>query len=348
MQLGSTSSLRRTRSASRASTAFFRTTTANTAVPSSLGAYLPRSACSAFPDSPSPLAHSYDYEEVESEAAAKVIKELESAFSSSSFVGSTLGPFTVAESGNFSYTDPIDHSISKNQGHYVTFSDGSRFVIRLSGTGSQGATIRLYVEKYSKDTNEYEADTQKGLKPLIDVALTLSKLVEHTGRKEPTVITVRLLLLFSSFSFRSDPFLRPSKRSPPLFLLPPQSLAMFPLLSLPFCPLYRRRLAVQRKGSFSVNSSLSLLVFSLKSRRARGSIFNFLPLPLTSSACSLRVSCCSLPHCCASSRLSPLSSRPCPFPPFSSSSRLVADLSHVVVARCAAVPSLSVALLLPC
>ncbi len=131
-----------------------------------------------------------------------MIKELESAFSSSSFVNSTLGPFTVAESGNFAYTDPIDHSVSKNQGLYVTFTDGSRFVIRLSGTGSQGATIRLYVEKYSKDEKEYEADTQKGLKPLIDVALSLSKLVEHTGRKEPTVITVRLpsLSLPSSYT----------------------------------------------------------------------------------------------------------------------------------------------------
>ncbi|GAA5886591.1 hypothetical protein JCM6882_005824 [Rhodosporidiobolus microsporus] len=136
----------------------------------------------------------YDYEEVDSDAAAKVIKELESAFSSSSFVGSTLSAssgrsFQVKESGNFTYTDPIDHSVSKNQGLYVTFDDGSRFVVRLSGTGSQGATIRLYAEKYSKETSEYEADTQEGLKPLIEVALTLSKLVEHTGRKEPTVIT---------------------------------------------------------------------------------------------------------------------------------------------------------------
>lgn len=141
-------------------------------------------------------SRSYDYEEVESDSAAKVIKELESAFSSSSFVGSTLTAssgraFKVAESGNFTYTDPIDHSVSKNQGLYVTFDDGSRFVVRLSGTGSQGATIRLYAEKYSKDEKEYEADTQEGLKPLIEVALTLSKLVEHTGRKEPTVSTLR-------------------------------------------------------------------------------------------------------------------------------------------------------------
>lgn len=124
------------------------------------------------------------------------MSELEAAFSSGSFVNSSLKAttsdtsFTVAEASNFSYTDPIDGSVSKNQGLYVTFTDGSRVVFRLSGTGSSGATIRLYVEKYSKNESEYAGDTQEGLKPLIEVALSLSKLVETTGRKEPTVITV--------------------------------------------------------------------------------------------------------------------------------------------------------------
>jgi len=59
----------------------------------------------------------------------------------------------------------------------------------LSGTGSQGATVRLYVEKYSQDESEYGSDTQKALKPLIDVALEISKLTQFTGREEPTVIT---------------------------------------------------------------------------------------------------------------------------------------------------------------
>lgn len=134
------------------------------------------------------------------------MKELESAYASSSFVGSTLSAtssstsFKVKECGNFTYTDPIDKSVSKNQGLYTTFEDGSRFVVRLSGTGSQGATIRLYVEKYSKDASEYDRDTQEGLKPLIEVALATSKLVEHTGRKEPTVITVSKRFRFFFFS----------------------------------------------------------------------------------------------------------------------------------------------------
>lgn len=116
-------------------------------------------------------------------------------FSSSSFVGSSLSAtssstsFEVKEASNFAYTDPIDGSVSKNQGLFVRFTDGSRVVFRLSGTGSSGATIRLYVEKYSQDESEYASDAQEGLKPLIEVALKFSKLVEFTGREKPTVIT---------------------------------------------------------------------------------------------------------------------------------------------------------------
>ena len=63
---------------------------------------------------------------------------------------------TSAEAADFAYKDPIDGSYSQHQGLYVTFADGSRIVFRLSGTGSSGATVRLYVEKYSKDEKEYE------------------------------------------------------------------------------------------------------------------------------------------------------------------------------------------------
>ncbi|KAL7414482.1 hypothetical protein BDY24DRAFT_360931 [Mrakia frigida] len=146
----------------------------------------------------------YDYEEVASEGAEKLVANLRSTFASPSFIGSSLKAttspttFTVAEADDFAYTDPIDGSVSKNQGLYVRFADGSRIVFRLSGTGSSGATVRLYVEKYSKEEGEYERDTQEGLKPLIEVALSLSKLEEFTGRKEPTVITVSWISLSSS------------------------------------------------------------------------------------------------------------------------------------------------------
>ncbi|WFD35707.1 phosphoglucomutase (alpha-D-glucose-1,6-bisphosphate-dependent) [Malassezia cuniculi] len=131
----------------------------------------------------------YDYEEVSSEGAKAMIDQVSTLFTSSEFIGSKHGPFTVKEAGNFSYTDPIDGSVSKNQGLYAVFEDGSRIVFRLSGTGSSGATIRLYVEKYTQDASEYDADVQVGLKTLIDVALQLSDLEKYTGRSAPTVIT---------------------------------------------------------------------------------------------------------------------------------------------------------------
>ncbi|KAI5451830.1 Phosphoglucomutase-2 [Naganishia albida] len=136
----------------------------------------------------------YDYEEVES-GAEEMMDHLRKQFADSSFVGSTLKAtssdtsFTVKEADDFSYTDPIDGSVSKNQGLYIKFTDGSRVVFRLSGTGSQGATIRMYVEKYSNNPDEYPRPTAEGLQPLIEVALKLSKLTELTKREKPTVIT---------------------------------------------------------------------------------------------------------------------------------------------------------------
>lgn len=142
------------------------------------------------------LTPRYDYEECESEGAEKMMSHLRDTFASSGFVGKSLKAttsstsFTVKEADDFSYTDPIDGSVSKNQGLYIKFEDGSRIIFRLSGTGSSGATVRLYVEKYSKDASEYGHDAQDGLKPLIEVALATSKLQEFTGRDKPDVITV--------------------------------------------------------------------------------------------------------------------------------------------------------------
>lgn len=131
----------------------------------------------------------YDYEEVDSDGAKQMMEHLGKQFGSSSFTGSKLGAFEVKEAGDFSYVDPIDGSVSKNQGLYIKFKDGSRIIFRLSGTGSAGATIRLYVEKYSDDKAEFTADAQEGLKPLIDEALKVSDLEKFTGRSKPTVIT---------------------------------------------------------------------------------------------------------------------------------------------------------------
>ncbi|CAL1714282.1 unnamed protein product [Somion occarium] len=140
----------------------------------------------------------YDYEEVSSEGAQKLVDELNKHISSQSLLNtthtsaSTKQSFTVSQTYNFDYTDPIDGSVSKNQGQVIHFTDGSRVVFRLSGTGSQGATVRMYVERYvakEKGAEELAKETQAGLKGLIEVALELSKLKEFLGRDKPTVIT---------------------------------------------------------------------------------------------------------------------------------------------------------------
>ncbi|KAG8957383.1 Phosphoglucomutase-2 [Tulasnella sp. 419] len=136
----------------------------------------------------------YDYEEVSSEGAKKLVDNLNALLNDSSFINSSYesstGTFTVSKISNFSYTDPIDGSVSKNQGHIIQFSDGSRVVFRLSGTGSQGATVRMYVERYTKDSSQYRKETAEGLKGLIEVALRIAKIPEYLEREKPTVITV--------------------------------------------------------------------------------------------------------------------------------------------------------------
>jgi len=130
----------------------------------------------------------YDYEGVDSGAAGKVISHLSDLVADKSFVGSDVSGRKVAETGNFSYTD-LDGSVSKNQGLFVRFSDGSRIVVRLSGTGSSGATIRLYVEKYEKDPSHLLKDAQDYLKENVTAAVNLLKLKEYIGREEPDVKT---------------------------------------------------------------------------------------------------------------------------------------------------------------
>ncbi|KAH6676961.1 phosphoglucomutase [Plectosphaerella plurivora] len=131
----------------------------------------------------------YDYEDVDSEGAAKVVGTLADLVKDPNFVGSKLaGGRTVTEAGNFSYTD-LDGSVSSNQGLYAKFDSGSRIVVRLSGTGSSGATIRLYIEQYSNDPATYEQDAQDFLKNEIRFATELLKFKEYVGRDEPDVKT---------------------------------------------------------------------------------------------------------------------------------------------------------------
>jgi len=140
----------------------------------------------------------YDYEEVPSEGANALVAHLDKARSTNSLLNtthlsaSTSTKFTISGMYDFEYKDPIDQSVSKNQGQVIQFADGSRVVFRLSGTGSQGATVRMYVERYvgpEAGKEELSRDTAEGLKGLIEVALEVSKLKEFLGVEKPTVIT---------------------------------------------------------------------------------------------------------------------------------------------------------------
>ncbi|KAF7244474.1 Phosphoglucomutase-1 [Varanus komodoensis] len=135
----------------------------------------------------------YDYEEVDADGANKMMKDLETLFFDRSFVGKQLSAgdksYTVEKADNFEYSDPVDGSISRNQGLRLIFADGSRIIFRLSGTGSAGATVRLYIDSYEKDAPKIYEDPQVMLAPLISIALKLSQLHERTGRTGPTVIT---------------------------------------------------------------------------------------------------------------------------------------------------------------
>ncbi|KAH6998202.1 hypothetical protein BGZ61DRAFT_582564 [Ilyonectria robusta] len=130
----------------------------------------------------------YDYENVDSEGANKVVGELKKLVADPNFIGSTIDGRTVTKAGNFSYTD-LDGSVSSNQGLYAGFSSGSRIVVRLSGTGSSGATIRLYIEQHTSDPATYDLDAQDFLKTEVQFATGLLKFKEHVNRDEPDVKT---------------------------------------------------------------------------------------------------------------------------------------------------------------
>jgi len=136
----------------------------------------------------------YDYENVDAGAAKELMAYLIKLQSTLPEVNKIIHGIRsdvadVVEADQFEYKDPVDGSVSKHQGIRYLFKDGSRLVFRLSGTGSEGATIRLYIEQYEKDPSKTGRDSQEALSPLVDVALKLSKMQEFTGRSAPTVIT---------------------------------------------------------------------------------------------------------------------------------------------------------------
>ncbi|CAH0141236.1 Phosphoglucomutase [Massilia sp. Bi118] len=129
----------------------------------------------------------HDYEAVDAASADKMMVDLRLKLSS--LAGRTFGEFRVAQADDFVYTDPVDHSVASKQGIRIIMSDGSRIVLRLSGTGTEGATVRVYLERYEADPSRHNLDTQEALAPLIVIAEQVSELKQRTGRQEPSVIT---------------------------------------------------------------------------------------------------------------------------------------------------------------
>lgn len=129
----------------------------------------------------------HDYEEVDSDRANTLITQLRNSLPR--LVGQRLGNYEVKYADDFSYTDPVDGSVSQKQGVRVGMTDGSRIIFRLSGTGTQGATLRLYLESYEPDVNQHQQDPQVALGELVAIADNLAQIKTLTGMEKPTVIT---------------------------------------------------------------------------------------------------------------------------------------------------------------
>ena len=129
----------------------------------------------------------HDYEAVATEGANAMVAHVRGQFAE--LKGKQFGQYTVDYADDFSYTDPIDGSVSSNQGVRIGFTDGSRIIFRLSGTGTKGATVRMYLESYEPDASKQDVDTQSALGELISIAHEISQLQKFIDRNEPTVIT---------------------------------------------------------------------------------------------------------------------------------------------------------------
>jgi phosphoglucomutase len=129
----------------------------------------------------------HDYEALPADVAAGVMAQVKDQFAV--LPGQRFGGYRVKFCDDFSYTDPIDGSLSTGQGLRIVMEDGSRIVYRLSGTGTEGATLRIYLEAFEAEPSRQGADAQFSLAELIGIADELSQLRLRTGRERPTVIT---------------------------------------------------------------------------------------------------------------------------------------------------------------
>ncbi|MBA4087925.1 MAG: alpha-D-glucose phosphate-specific phosphoglucomutase [Novosphingobium sp.] len=129
----------------------------------------------------------HDYEALPTDKADALMAELKAALDR--LPGQTFGSLEVAKADNFSYLDPVDGSTSSNQGVRMMFAGGSRVVFRLSGTGTEGATLRVYLERYEPVGGDLDRETPDMLADLIAAADAIAGIARHTGRTAPDVVT---------------------------------------------------------------------------------------------------------------------------------------------------------------
>ena len=129
----------------------------------------------------------HDYEEIETEGANALMANLRSGLAA--LPGRRLGGLTVEAADDFSYADPVDHSVTPKQGVRILFAEDARAVFRLSGTGTAGATLRVYLERFDPDPARHNLPTAEVLAPVAEAANALAEIARFTGREAPSVIT---------------------------------------------------------------------------------------------------------------------------------------------------------------
>ena len=129
----------------------------------------------------------HDYEEVDADGANALIKTLRERLGQ--LKGKAFGSLQITDADDFAYHDPVDGSNSVRQGLRLMFEDGSRIVYRLSGTGTSGATLRVYLERFTADISQHGLETQAALADLIDLSRDLAQIQHFTKRQAPSVIT---------------------------------------------------------------------------------------------------------------------------------------------------------------
>ena len=129
----------------------------------------------------------HDYEAIETSRADAMMAALRASLPS--LPGRQMAGLTVTAADDFSYEDPVDSAVSKGQGVRVMFEGGARFVMRLSGTGTEGATLRLYLERYAPGPSGLDLDPQEALAPVIAAAEAIAGIAGQTGRTAPDVVT---------------------------------------------------------------------------------------------------------------------------------------------------------------